>query len=73
MAASAPNIRCIEKWRLIQEYSGTVSELSRLSSAQVAAAMDGQGFRFQHEMATVADRKDQAKYAILIHEHTHGC
>jgi len=73
MAASAPNIRCIEKWRLIQEYSDTVSELCRLNSAQLTAAMEGEGFRYQDEMATASDRKDQAKYAILIHEHTHGC
>jgi hypothetical protein len=42
-------------------------------SAQIAAVVKGEDFRFQEQIEQAAERKDGAKYAILAHRKVHGC
>jgi len=72
VAAPVPDA-CIEKFRLMQEYARAVSEHDRMQSAQVAAVLRGEDFPFEEEIASAADRRENAKYAILTHRQHHGC
>jgi hypothetical protein len=73
MASPLPTIACAEKRRLLRAYAKAVSDMNRIHSAQVAAVRNGEGFLFQHELDEATSRKENAKYAVLAHEHEHGC
>ncbi len=72
MAASAPFI-CIEKERLFRAYGAASLDYSRLSSARVAALANGEEPPSIDELSAAELRKDNAKYAILVHQEGHGC
>ena len=44
-----------------------------MQSAQVAAVLKGADFPFEAELAAAASRRENAKYAILVHQQEHGC
>jgi len=66
-------IGCIEKWRLLRAFAKAVSDYNRMNSAQLAAVLNGEDFPFEEEIVAAADRKEQAKYAVLAHQMEHGC
>jgi hypothetical protein len=73
MASEPSPIVCIEKQRLIQEYTNAVSECNRLQSAQVLAVRRAEDFTFEEEIAKASQRREYAKYAIMDHSEKHGC
>ena len=73
MVAPGSHFACIEKRRLLKTFSDAVSEYNRIQSAQLAAVLNGDGFQFQRELAEAEGRKENAKYAVLMHEQEHGC
>ena len=64
---------CIEKERLMRDFSQAVAELNRMQSAQLAAVLNGEDFPFENELADAQRRKENTKYAILAHRQAHGC
>ncbi len=64
---------CIEKERLLLEFSRAVSEYNRIQSAQVAAVRHDGTFPFREELEKAARRREEAKYAVLAHQEEHGC
>jgi hypothetical protein len=72
MAAPAPLI-CIEKERLFRAFGEASLEFSRLYSARVAALSSGLEPPDIDELSDAELRKDNAKYAILMHQERHGC
>jgi len=74
MASKSPTpIHCIEKQRLLEDYTAAVSEFNRMHSAQLAAVRKGEDFPFEEQIARAAERRENAKYAILAHQEKHGC
>jgi hypothetical protein len=74
MATTSPSpLVCIEKQRLLRAFAQAVSEYNRMNTAQVAAVLRGEPVQFQEQIANAGERKDAAKYAILVHEQEHGC
>lgn len=73
MVAPGSHFACIEKRRLLKSFADAVSEYNRIQSAQLAAVLNGDGFQFQAELGEAEARKENAKYAVLIHEEEHGC
>jgi hypothetical protein len=73
VACPSPVVACIEKLRLLREFSQAVSEHHRMQTAQVAAVLNGDDFLFEEEIAVAAARRENAKYAILAHQQEHGC
>ena len=74
MAAARNKVpHCIEKERLLKEYAAAVSEFNRMQSAQLAAVLQGEEFRFEEQIAQAAERRENAKYAIIAHQERHGC
>jgi len=73
MASPVRPAPCAEKWRLMMAFTKAVSELNRIQSAQVAAALRGDGFQFAEEWARAEQAKLSAKYAVLAHQQEHGC
>jgi hypothetical protein len=73
MSALPCQFVCIEKKRLQDAFAWAVSEYNRMNTAQALALMRGEGFRFNEQIAETAQRKDEAKYAVLKHEQDHGC
>jgi hypothetical protein len=71
--ASSKPLACIEKQRLLRAFAHAVSEYNRMNTAQVAAVLRGEPVQFQEQIARAGERKDAAKYAILLHEQEHGC
>jgi hypothetical protein len=71
--ASSTPIACIEKQRLLHAFAQAVSEYNRMNTAQVAAVLRGEPLQFHEQIARAEERKDAAKYAILVHEQEHGC
>jgi hypothetical protein len=73
MSAARSAILCLEKEKLTRAFTWAVSELHRMQSAQVAAVRNGEDFPFQDQIAAAAERREQAKYAIIAQRQTHGC
>ena len=73
MTAASPIILCFEKQRLIKEFERAVSDLHRIQSAQVLAVLNGEDFPFREEIAAASERRECAKYAIIVHQQDHGC
>jgi len=72
--ASAPTpVVCFDKERLLREFAAAVSDYHRVQSAQVAAVKKGEDFPFELELAKAAQRRENAKYAIIAHQEQHGC
>jgi len=57
----------------MRAFAKAVSDLNRMHSAQTAAIMRGEDFRFEEQIADAATDRDNAKYAILTHRQEHGC
>jgi len=68
-------VACIERERLMREFVATASEYHRIQSAQIAAMLrDGaEDFPFEKELAQATMRRENAKYAILLHRQKHRC
>ena len=73
MVSESLPIVCIEKRRLLQEYTNAVSDCNRLQSAQVLAVKRGECFTFEEEIAKASQRREHAKYTIIDHAEKHGC
>lgn len=50
-----------------------VAELNKLQIAQATAAMAGEDFSLEDQIAEAAMARDNAKYAVLKHREEHGC
>jgi hypothetical protein len=72
MASPAP-IACIQKQRLLEEFERAVAEQHRLQAARTAAMLRGEDFLFEKEITWAALQRENVKYAILAHQHEHGC
>jgi hypothetical protein len=72
MTSPSP-ISCIEKERLLREFAKAVSEHHRMQSAQTAAVLSGADFPFEEEIARASAQRENAKYAVLLHQQEHGC
>ena len=57
----------------MQTYLDAILEYNRLSLARVAALMDGSAAPSLEDVYDAEARKDNAKYAILVHAEEHGC
>ena len=64
---------CEEKQRLIAAYLEAVTAYHDLQNEQIAALVHGEGFENEEGIFRAADRREQAKYAILAHRQDHGC
>jgi hypothetical protein len=76
MASLAPvpgPIFCVERQRLVTEYTTAASEHLQALSAQLKAAADGHQFEFEDKIHATRQRKNEAKYAVLKHQVKHGC
>jgi hypothetical protein len=71
MATSPP--LCAERQRLLKEFMIAVQEQNNLQTDQIKALIDGEGFNLEREIADARERRDQAKYAVMEHEESHGC
>ena len=72
MSDPAP-VRCLEKERLLLDFTAAVSEYHRIQTAQLRSVMEGKGFQFENEVRDARMRRDNAKYAVLAHQDEHGC
>lgn len=72
MAAPVPLI-CIEKERLFRAFGEASLEYSRLYSARMAALSSGEEAPPIDDLSDAELRKENAKYAILLHQEQHGC
>jgi hypothetical protein len=73
VASVVPIFACAEKWRLLRAFTKAVSDMNRIHSAQLAAVLNGDGFPFEEEFAEALARKENAKYAVMVHQQEHGC
>ena len=73
MASRSSVPACIDKEKLLQDFAKAVSEHHRMQSAQVAAVLRGEDFLFEDEIIKAAERRENAKYAVLKHRQEHGC
>jgi len=73
MSALRTPILCIEKQRLLKEYTSAVSDWARMHSAHVAALKGGEKDVFDEQLSAASDRVDNAKYAVIAHQEMHGC
>ena len=64
---------CAVKQALTAEFTSAVSEYLRMQSAQLESLLNGDGFQFEAEIAAAGARRENAKYAILAHQQSHGC
>jgi hypothetical protein len=72
MTCPAP-VLCFEKRRLMQAFATAVSDYNRMQSFQVKAVLAGEDFPYEEEIAKAAENRDNAKYALLAHQESHGC
>ena len=72
MAAPMP-IACIEKQRLLRQFTDALSDYHRMQSAKLEVLLRGDRFDFDAEIAKAAQRREQAKYAVIAHQQEHGC
>ena len=70
--APAPQF-CPERQRLLEQFMAAVQEQTDLQNTQIKALINGEGFNLEREIADARERRDQAKYAILAHDESHGC
>ena len=73
MASPSTTVACSQKRDLLRDFAMAVAEVNRLHSAQVAAVLNDEGFRFQEELGIAEARRDNAKYAAITHQQEHGC
>jgi len=66
-------IACLEKQRLIRDFTRAVSQCLRMQSAQLMALINGDGFQFEREIDEARERRDQIKDLIQLHQQSHGC
>jgi hypothetical protein len=66
---------CRERWQLTQNFMRAIAEVAELYSQQKQAIIDGDPdySRFDVLIHLAAEKKDNAKYALLAHIETHGC
>ena len=64
---------CTERQRLLEQFIVAVQEQNNLQNDQMKALIDGEGFTLEMQIAAARERRDQAKYAILAHDESHGC
>ena len=57
---------CLEKQRLISEFTEAVSEFLRVQSEQLKAVLQGDGAEFDDGLKAARKRKDEGKQAILV-------
>jgi len=69
---ACPGIACIEKQRLLREFISAVSYYHKIQSAQIESLIQGDSFDFEPEIAEAAERREQAKYAVIAHQQEHG-
>ncbi len=72
MATPAP-IVCKEKERLIRAYTDAALEYNHLNSMRVTAVIKGEATPALDLISEAEVRKENAKYAILVHLEEHGC
>ena len=70
--AAAPQF-CTQRQQLLEQFVIAVQEQIDLQNARLKAFIHGEGFPFEREIADARKRRDQAKYAVLAHEESHGC
>jgi hypothetical protein len=73
MATSPQPVICIQRERLIRVFLRAVGELNRLQIAQAGAALAGDDFSYEPQIAEATRIRDNAKYAVLLHREEHGC
>ena len=66
---------CGEKNRLQDEFLMTIRELNALHAQQIRAVIDGDPdfTRFDVLVYLAQEKKEQAKYAWIVHVESHGC
>jgi len=64
---------CEKKKALLDQFTSEVSNYLRMQSAQLAAALRGDGFQFEVELTAARKKKDSAKRAVEEHQREHGC
>jgi hypothetical protein len=64
---------CLEKERLMREFVKAVADYNRMQTAQVEAILRDEDVPFEDEIAEVAELRERAKHAVLIHRRQHGC
>ena len=66
---------CLEKRRLLEEFTEAVHEMMTLQQQQVTATLnnDPDFSRFDLLLHLAAEKKQQAKYAYIQHVEEHGC
>jgi hypothetical protein len=66
---------CVEKRRLLEEFTEAVHEMMTLQQQQVTATLSGDSdfSRFDLLLHLAAEKKQQAKYAYIQHVEQHGC
>jgi hypothetical protein len=72
MASPAP-VRCIEKEKLLAAYGKAAAECIRLHAARTEAVLQGEEFCLLGQLAAAEIARENAKYAIIVHQHVHGC
>jgi hypothetical protein len=66
---------CLEKRRLLEEFTEAVHEMMVLQQQQVTATLSGDPdfHRFDLLLHQASEKKQQAKYAYIGHVEQHGC
>lgn len=66
---------CLEKRRLLEEFTEAVHEMMTLQQQQVTATLNGDPDfnRFDLLLHQASEKKQQAKYAYIQHVEQHGC
>ena len=72
MASPAPFL-CREKERLFAAYGKVAAECIRLHCARTEAVLQGEEFGLLDELAAAEIARENAKYAIIVHQQVHGC
>jgi hypothetical protein len=73
MVPSAAPIFCREKQTLMGAYLRAVSDYGRMQSAQILALKNGDGLRFEVQVAAARSQVDRTRTALHLHEANHGC
>ena len=66
---------CSERVRYMEDFLQSIRELGTLQNEQAKAVIEGdpEFSRFDLLIHMANERKDHAKYALLLHVQEHGC
>jgi hypothetical protein len=71
--ASLGRVMCSERERLLRAFAMATLDYNKLYAARVAVLALGEDAPPIDQLAEAETQRDNAKYALLLHQEEHGC